>query len=40
MKNVEAVTFRRYFKHWRNGITYDAYAYGLKSWPIGKCTKK
>ncbi|WP_301335743.1 hypothetical protein [Bdellovibrio bacteriovorus] len=27
--------FRRYFKHWRSGKTYDAWDYGYKSWPIG-----
>ena len=40
MKNVEVVNLRRYFKHYRTGVVYDAYDYGHKAWPIGKSTKR
>jgi hypothetical protein len=40
MKNVEAVNLRRYFKHYRTGVVYDAYDYGHKAWPIGKGEKR
>jgi len=39
-KDVEAVKLRRYFKHYRTGVVYDAQDYGHKAWPIGKSEKQ
>jgi hypothetical protein len=39
-KDVEAVKLRRYFKHYRTGVVYDAQDYGHKAWPIGKSEKR
>ncbi len=40
MAHKPEVLYRRYFKHWRNGKTYDAHDYGLKVWPIFKSKKQ
>ena len=39
-KNVDETNLRRYFKHYRTGVVYDAYDYGYKAWPIGKNAKR
>ncbi len=40
MKDVPEVKLRRFFKHYRNGKTYDAHTYGHKAWPIGMSAKR
>ena len=40
LAHTAAVSPRRYFKHYLNGKTYDAFAYGHKAWPIGKSQQK